>query len=143
MEINNRKARFNYHVLEEYVAGIQLIGSEVKSIREGNANISEAFCYIKDGEIFVKNSFISKYKDASYMNHDETRDRKLLLNKREIKSISKKTIDKGITIVPLKIFELNGKFKMKIAVVKGKKDWDKRNTIKSRDIKRDLDRFYK
>ena len=77
------------------------------------------------------------------MNHDENRDRKLLLNKREIKSISKKTIDKGITIVPLKIFELNGKFKMKIAVVKGKKDWDKRNTIKSRDIKRDLDRFYK
>ena len=142
-KILNKKARFEYHFIKEYSAGIQLFGSEVKSIIAGYCNISESYCYIFDGEIFIKNIYIAKYGEASYQNHEERRDRKLLLHKKEIREISKLTREKGITIIPIE-FDLKGsKFKMKIAVAKGKKLWDKRETIKGNDVKRELERTYK
>ena len=130
MKILNRKASFEYQFIQEYIAGIQLFGSEVKSLRNGNASIGEAFCYIWDGEIFLKNSFISKYTESTYNNHQEKRDRKLLLHKKEIRDISKMTRENGITIVPIELFIKDGRYKIKIAVSKGKKLHDKRESIK-------------
>lgn len=139
-KIENRKAKYEYEFLETYQCGMVLQGSEVKSLSEGNANITEAFIYIQNGEAYVKNMYIAKYSQASYNNHEERNERKLLLNKSEIERISNIVKDKGITIVPLEVYRNNGKFKMKIAVAKGKKDFDKRNAIKERDQKRDYDR---
>jgi SsrA-binding protein len=143
MKILNRKASFEYQFIQEYVAGIQLFGSEVKSLRNGNASIGEAFCYIWDGEIFLKNSFISKYTESTYNNHQEKRDRKLLLHKKEIRDISKMTRENGITIVPIELFIKDGRYKIKIAVSKGKKLHDKRESIKSKDAQREIERSYK
>jgi len=141
MLVLNRKARYEYAVIEEFTAGMVLFGSEVKSIRSGNVTLSESFIFIKDGEVWIKNMHIAKYKQSHKLEvHDESRDKKLLLNKKEIERISKKVIDKGITIIPLGIFISNNKLKMKIAVAKGKKNWDKRETIKERDLKRELQR---
>lgn len=141
MLVLNRKARYEYAVIEEFTAGMVLFGSEVKSIRSGNVTLSESFIFIKDGEVWIKNMHIAKYKQSHKLEvHDESRDKKLLLNKKEIERISKKVIDKGITIIPLGIFISNNKLKMKIAVSKGKKNWDKRETIKERDLKRELQR---
>lgn len=142
-KILNRKAYHEYHILKEYQAGIVLLGSEVKSLRSGNANIGDAFCYVWNGEVFCKNSFISKYKEASYMNHDERRVRKLLLNKKEIKDISKDASETGITLVPLEISTVNGRFKMRIAVCRGKKLYDKRESLKAKDSQREIERYYK
>lgn len=141
--IVNRKARFEYHILKEYTAGIQLLGSEVKSLRSSNANISESYCYIWNNEIFVKNMFISKYEESSWLNHDERRDRKLLLNKSEIREIVKLNQDNGVTIIPLELFIVNGRFKLKIGVAKGKKNFDKRQSIKEREVKREISKDYK
>jgi SsrA-binding protein len=143
MKILNRKASFEYQFIQEYIAGIQLFGSEVKSLRNGNASIGEAFCYIWDGEIFLKNSFISKYTGSTYNNHQEKRDRKLLLHKKEIRDISKMTRENGITIVPIELFIKDGRYKIKIAVSKGKKLHDKRESIKSKDAQREIERSYK
>lgn len=141
MIIKNRKANYLYSILEEFTAGMVLFGSEVKSIRSGNVTLSESFIFIKDGEVWIKNMHVAKYKQSHKLEvHDESRDKKLLLNKKEIERISKKVIDKGITIIPLGIFVSNNKLKMKIAVAKGKKNWDKRETIKERDLKRELQR---
>jgi len=140
MNFVNKKALFEYQVIEEWSAGIQLLGSEVKSLRRNNFNFHESFCYIWDGELFVKNWFISKYFESSYLNHEEKRTRKLLLRKREIGQIEKLSQIKGHTIIPISLFTYKGRFKMKIAVCKGKKNWDKRMSIKSRDIKREMDR---
>lgn len=141
MLVLNRKARYEYAVIEEFTAGMVLFGSEVKSIRSGNVTLSESFIFIKDGEVWIKNMHIAKYKQSHKLEvHDESRDKKLLLNKKEIERISKKVIDKGITIIPLGIFISNNKLKIKIAVAKGKKNWDKRETIKERDLKRELQR---
>lgn len=141
MLVLNRKARYEYAVIEEFTAGMVLFGSEVKSIRSGNVTLSESFIFIKDGEVWIKNMHIAKYKQSHKLEvHDESRDKKLLLNKKEIERISKKVIDKGITIIPLGIFISNNKLKMKIAVAKGKKNWDKKEDIKARDIKLDLKR---
>jgi SsrA-binding protein len=137
-QIKNKKAYFEYHISDEFVAGLQLVGSEIKSIRNNNVNISDGYCFIWDNEIFVKNIFISKYDESSYMNHEERRDRKLLLRKSEIRKIIKLTQDKGVTLIPLEMFPVRGRFKLKIGVAKGKKLYDKRNTIKERDVKRDL-----
>lgn len=137
MKIINRKAYYDYIVLEEYVAGIALESSEVKSLRIGNANMLDSFCYVWNNEIFIKNVHISKHSESSYMNHDEMRDRKLLLRKKEINEITKETKDAGITLVPLEIFTSRGRFKVKIAVVKGKKTWNKKESLKERDIKRE------
>lgn len=142
MLVLNRKSRYEYTVIEEFTAGMVLFGSEVKSIRSGNVTLSESFIFIKDGEVWIKNMHVAKYKQSHKLEvHDESRDKKLLLNKKEIERISKKVIDKGTTIIPLGIFISNNKLKMKIAVAKGKKNWDKRETIKERDLKRELQRI--
>lgn len=133
----NKKARFNYEILEEYTAGMILLGSEVKSIVIGDINFGDSFAYFKDGEIWLKSLHISKYKNSSYNNHDEMRERKLLLNKNEIRKISKMVDTKGITIVPLEMFTLHGKIKVRIGICRGKKTWDKKETIKKRDLERE------
>lgn len=142
-KIVNRKANFEYHFLKEYTAGIELQGSEVKSLRAGNCSLSEGYCFIWNNEIFLKNVFISKYTEATYSNHQEKRDRKLLLHKKEIRDIFKLTRDNGITIIPVEISLINGRFKVRIAVAKGKKLFDKRETLKKQDTQREIDRFYK
>lgn len=139
-KIVNKKAYFEYHIIKDFTAGIQLLGSEVKSLRDNNANISDGFCYIWNNEIFVKNLYIAKYKESSYLNHEERRDRKLLITKKEIRDIIKLLQDNGTTIVPLELFTIKGRFKLKIGVGKGKKLWDKRNSIKEKDIKREIKR---
>jgi SsrA-binding protein len=140
-KIINRKAYFEYHIIKDFIAGIQLVGSEVKSLRQGNANMGDSYCYVWNGEVFIKNLHISKYNESSYLNHDERRDRKLLLNKKEIRDIIKLTQETGITTVPLEIFTMNGKFKVKIGVAKGKKNYDKRESIKKRDADREIRRY--
>lgn len=142
-KILNRKASFEYHFIKEFVAGIQLSGSEVKSLRNGNCSIGEGYCYIWDGEIFLKNIFISKYYESTYNNHQEKRDRKLLLHKKEIREISRLSRENGITVIPVEIFLSKGRFKVKIAVAKGKKLFDKREDLKLKDTKREIERFYK
>lgn len=143
MEIINRKARYNYNVLETYEAGIVLVGSEVKSIKNGNANIGDAYCYISNNEIFLKNSHVSKYDSDKFTNHDELRERKLLLTKKEIQKIKEKTMLPGYTIIPLKMYIVKGLIKVLIGICKGKHDYDKRNDIKDRDNEKELNRIMK
>lgn len=136
MEIVNRQARFNYFIEEEIECGISLAGTEVKSIRSGSANINDSYARVKNGEIYLINMFISKYKDGNIFNHEETRERKLLLHKSEIKKISKQVELNGYTLVPLKIYFVRGKVKVLLGVCKGKKLYDKREAIKKRDLER-------
>lgn len=144
MEIVNRKARHEYNILENYVAGIVLQGSEVKSIKAGKANIGDAYCYISSkNEVWIKNSHVSKYDSDKFTNHEEKRDRKLLLNKKEIRRLKSDIQNPGYTIIPLKMFIMKGKIKVEIALCKGKKDYDKRETIKERDSKKELNRIMK
>jgi SsrA-binding protein len=139
--VNNRKAYYEYHVLDEYEAGIVLVGSEVKSIRDGNVTLLDSFIYFKSGEVWIKNLKVARYAQAHVSEpHEENRDKKLLLTKKEISKISRSMEDMGVTCVPLSIFKKRNKLKVKIGVVKGKKLYDKRNTIKERDLKRDLQR---
>ena len=143
MEIINRKARHEYNILENYTAGIVLQGSEVKSIKAGKANIGVAYCVITNGEVWLKNSHVSKYDSDKFTNHEEKRDRKLLLNKKEIRRLTSDVQNPGYTIIPLKMFIMKGKIKIEIGLCKGKKDYDKRESIKERDSKRELDRIKK
>jgi SsrA-binding protein len=139
--VTNRKAFYEYHVLEEFEAGIVLLGSEVKSIREGNVTLTDSFIYLKSGEVWIKNFKVSRYKQTHFAEkHEENRDKKLLLTKVQIIKISRMMEDKGTTCVPLSVFSKNNKLKVKIGVVKGKKLYDKRQSIKERDIKRELQR---
>jgi SsrA-binding protein len=140
MKIVNKKAYFNFQVLEDFTAGLILLGSEVKSLRENNFNFGDSFIFFKDGEIYVKNMSISKYKEATFQNHEEMRDRKILLTKKEISKISKLTETRGIAMIPLEIFTVRGRFKLKVGVCRGKKEYDKRNSIKERDIEREMRR---
>jgi SsrA-binding protein len=140
MSIDNRRAYFDYTILEEYVAGLKLLGSEVKSLREGNGSITDTYVYINNDEVFVKGMYISKHKESSWMNHEESRDRKLLLTKKQIRDIQKDLKVNGITIVPISLYLFNGNFKLKIAVAKGKKTFDKKQSLKEKDIKRQTDR---
>jgi SsrA-binding protein len=141
MKITNRKAYHEYTVLQDFTAGIILLGSEVKSIRLGNVTISDSYLYLKDGEIWTKNLIIGKYKQTHLLQtHDEKRDKKLLLNRREINRIEKLLQDNGTTIVPLEIFLKNNRIKIKIGVVHGKRQFDKRETIKKRETERDIRR---
>lgn len=139
--IENSRSRYDYEFLREYTAGMILTGSEVKSIRNGNASITEGYVYIKDGEMFAKNIFIGEYKEANIMNHEERRDRKLLLNKHEIREIEKMIQSGGRAIVPVKMFFVKNLVKLHIAVGKGKNKQDKRETIKQRDTERELRRL--
>jgi SsrA-binding protein len=142
--ILNKRATFEYSILEKYVAGIQLQGTEIKSIRLGKANITDAYCTFVSGELVVRNMEISVYDSGTYYNHSPKRDRKLLLNKSEIQKLSNKLKDKGLTIIPLKLFiNERGLAKLEIALAKGKKLYDKRADIKERDIKRELSRQFK
>lgn len=145
INIKNRKAKFEYEWLDQYTAGIQLTGSEIKSIREGEANLKEAYCFFKKGELFVKNMHISEYSHGGLYNHDPIRIRKLLLTKKELKRLeAKKKKDKSLTIVPLKLFiNDRGLAKINIALAKGKKLHDKRRSLKEKDSKREIQRAMK
>jgi len=140
---NNRKARFNYFFEEFYEAGIELRGSEVKSLRDGKANISESYAFDSNGEIFLVNSHIPSYKESSYNNHDPNRNRKLLLNKREINRLIGRVNREGFTLVPTKLYFKKGKAKIEIAVAKGKKQYDKRLVKKKRDWNREKAKYFR
>ena len=139
----NRKAKFNYFFTEFFEAGIVLNGSEVKSLRDGKANISESYAFDHNGEIYLVNSHIPIYKESSYNNHDPKRQRKLLLNKKEINKLMGRINREGYTLIPTKLYFKKGKAKVEIAVAKGKKQFDKRQTIKTRDWNREKARFFK
>ncbi len=138
----NKKAYFSYIILEDYIAGIQLLGSEVKSIKASKVSISESHCLIHNGEMFIRGMHVSEYKQSGkYQNHELTRERKLLLNKSEIVKIGVKVSQKGMTLIPLNIHTTNtGLIKIKIGLGKGKKLYDKKMTIKERDLDRDTER---
>ena len=140
---NNRKSSYLYNFIDKYEAGIQLKGFEVKAIREGNVNIAESYVNIKNNEIFIVGMHIGEYSHSGYATHEPTRERKLLMHKVEISKIKSKFETKGVTIVPLKLYFKNGKAKLEIALAKGKKKWDKRETIKKRDIDREIKRSMK
>ena len=139
----NRKASFNYFFHEVYEAGIVLKGSEIKSVRDGKVNIADSYAVEKDGEIFLINSHIASYKQASFSNHNPIDERKLLLNKKEINKLIGKMQREGFTIVPTKMYFKKGKAKIEIAVAKGKKQYDKRDTKKTRDWNRDKARYFR
>jgi SsrA-binding protein len=142
VEIKNRKAKFDYEWLETFTAGMQLQGTEVKSIRMGKASIAEAYCYFAGEELFVKNMTISEWSHGNIFNHEPLRERKLLLSKRELDKILKSTKDAGITVIPTKVYlSEKGWIKMNIAVARGKKNYDKRQSLKEKDAKRDLARL--
>ena len=142
--IRNRKASFEYHLIETFIAGMALSGTEVKSLRGGKASLQEAYCFIEAGEVFIKGMTINEYKQGSYNNHDPKRTRKLLLKKREIRKLKKALEEKGLTLVPLKVYFSDRNFaKIEIALAKGKKIYDKRADIKEKDTRRELDRALK
>ena len=138
---SNRKATFQYILLDKYEAGISLLGSEVKAIREGKVNVKESYIKIEDYELFITGMNIGDYSHKGYSNHNPIRERKLLLHKKEIVRISKDVNAKGNTIIPIKIYLKNGKIKIQIAIAKGKKIWDKRQSLKEKDIKKKMDRI--
>lgn len=138
----NRKARFDYFVEDSYECGIQLEGTEVKSVKNGSISYPDGFGEIKNGEIFLKNFHISEYSFSSIFNHNPDRPKKLLLHKEEIKRIERKIDQKGYTLVPLDVYLKNGRVKVTLGVCKGKKQYDKRETIKNRDINRDIQREF-
>lgn len=144
INIKNKRASFEYHLIDRYVAGIQLLGTEIKSIREGKANINDSFCSFFEDGLYIRNMHIAEYSFGSFYNHEAKRDRKLLLTKKELKKLKEKGEEKGFTIVPLRIFiSERGFAKVEIALAQGKKDFDKRETIKERETKRELDRVMK
>lgn len=145
ISIQNRKASFEYNFIEKFEAGVVLIGSEVKSIRQNGANISDAYCYFKGGEMFIKNMHISHLKNTkAEEQHDPLRERKLLLNKKEIRKISNELKNQGLTVIPISLYtNERGRMKINIALSKGKKLFDKRNSIKDKDVKRETDRALK
>lgn len=136
----NKKARHNYYIENEYEAGIVLVGTEVKSIREGRVSFKDAYADIKKGEVFLRQLHISPYKFSYYSNHEALRTRKLLLHKYEIKKLIGKIREKGYTLIPLKIYLKNNRVKIQLGLGRGKKLFDKRESIKQKDIKRDMDR---
>lgn len=139
VNIKNKRAKFEYEFLETFVAGIVLRGTEIKSIREGKINLQDGYCHIQNGEVFLRNVHISPYEQGTYLNHEPTRERKLLLNKREIEKLRKKTEEKGLTIIPFRIFTTDRGFaKVEIALAKGKKIHDKRHSLKDKDLKREF-----
>lgn len=141
--IKNRKARHDYHVDDTFEAGLVLRGTEVKSLRDGKASFTDSFAYIKNGEVWLRDFYIKPYEHGSYNNHDPRRERKLLLNKREIRELEKATAQKGFTLVPLKLYFKKGYAKVLIGVAKGKKKYDKRESLKEKDTRRELDRKVK
>ena len=143
IEIKNKKASFDYFIEEEIECGIVLKGTEIKSIRNGQANIKDCYAIIKNNEVFLLNMYIAKYNDASIFNHDERRTRKLLLNEREILKLRDKVEISGYTLVPIKLYFKGNKAKILLGVCKGKKNYDKRESIKEKDVKRDIEKALK
>lgn len=143
MEIVNRKARHDYFINEEYECGIVLSGTEIKSIREGSANFNDSYVIVRNGELYILNMHIGAYKQGNIFNHEETRTRKLLMHKREILKVNDKVRLEGYTLIPLKLYFKNNKAKILVGLCKGKKDYDKREAIKERDIKRTLEKVSK
>ena len=143
MEIINRKAKFDYFIEEEYEAGIVLTGTEIKSVRNGSCNIKDCYGIIKNGVVFLFNMYIGQYKEGNIFNHEETRSRKLLLHKKEIKKLAQAVEVQGLTLVPIKLYFKDNKLKVLLGVCRGKKAYDKRETIKERDIKREVSKNLK
>ncbi len=144
VEIVNRRAQFEYQFLDTYEAGIALTGTEIKSLRGGNANINDAFCFFENGELYIKNMYIKEYAFATYFNHEARRTRKLLLRKLELRKLERRVKERGLTIVPFRLyFSERGFAKLEIALAQGKKSFDKRESIKEKDQRRDFDRMKK
>lgn len=143
MEINNRKARFDYSIEDEIECGIELKGTEVKSIRNGSVNLKDSYAIIRNGEAYLLNAHISLYEEGNIFNHDEVRTRKLLLHKNEILKLNDKIRIEGYTLVPLKMYFVKNKVKVLIGIAKGKKLYDKRETIKKRDTEREIRKQFK
>ncbi len=144
ISIKNRRASFDYSFIETYTAGMVLVGSEIKAIRQGKAALVDSFCYFRKGELYVKNINISEYIESNVYNHETTRERKLLLSKKELEKLEKKMKDQGLTIIPITLFTSDsGYAKLEIALAKGKKLYDKRDSIKEKDINRDMQRKFK
>ena len=143
IEINNRKAKYDYEILDTIEAGIALTGTEIKSIKNGSANLKDSYAIIKNGEAFLLNMHISHYEQGNIFNHNETRTRKLLLHKKEILKLNDKIQMLGYTLVPIKLYFKKGFAKILIGIAKGKKNYDKREAIKKKDIQRDIDKQMK
>ena len=142
INIKNRRATFDYEIIESFTAGIVLTGTEIKSIRLGKASLVDTFCYIENGEVWLKNMYIAEYFFGSYNNHNVRRDRKLLLNKKEIAEMHKYNQQSGFSIIPLRVFiSEKGLAKVVVAIAKGKKEYDKRQSIKEKDLRREMDRM--
>ncbi|MBQ7820136.1 MAG: SsrA-binding protein SmpB [Bacteroidales bacterium] len=144
INIKNKRASFDYELIEKYRAGIVLTGTEIKSIRQGKAGLVDTFCYFVNGELWVKNMYIAEYFYGSYNNHNSRRDRKLLLTKKELRKIARTDKEAGFSIIPTRLYiDENGRAKLDIAVARGKKSYDKRESIKEREDKRSMDRMFK
>ena len=144
VDIRNKRATFDYIVLDRYTAGIVLTGTEIKSIRAGKAGLVDTFCYIHNGEVWVKNMYVAEYGRGSYGNHLPRRDRKLLLNRREIRALAEATKAPGFTLVPLRLFiNDDGRAKVDVALCRGKKEFDKRASLREKDDRREMDRAIK
>ena len=144
VQIKNKRAEFDYEVLDRYTAGLVLTGTEVKSIRAGKASLVDTFCYIYNGEVWVKNMYLAEYDFGSYNNHNTRRERKLLLQKKEIRQLQEETKAPGFTLVPLKLFfDENGRVKMQLGLCRGKKEYDKRQSLREKDDRREMDRAMK
>jgi SsrA-binding protein len=142
INIRNRQASYEFELLDKYIAGLVLMGTEIKSIREGKVNLQDGYCYFNNGELFVKGVNITPYAQGTHYNHEEQRERKLLLKRMELKKLERKVEEKGLTLVPVRLFINDRGFaKLEIALARGKKTHDKRDNIKERDAKRELDRL--
>ena len=144
ISIKNRKVSFEYELIERFNAGMQLVGTEIKSIRNGNVNLTDSYCQFFNGELYVKNLHIAEYELGTHNNHLAKRDRKLLLNRQELRKLERKVKESGLTIVPVRLYiNEKGLAKLEISLARGKKTYDKRESIKQKDTKRDLDRMIK
>lgn len=144
VEVKNRRAEFEFELLEKFVAGVMLLGTEIKSLREGSGNIAEAYCLFRDEELYIKSMNIPEYSHGTYANHEPLRLRKLLLTKRELRRIEAKVKERGLSIVPVRLFiSERGHAKIEIALARGKKKFDKRETLKQKENKREMDRVMK
>ncbi len=143
MEILNKEARFNYFILEELECGISLLGTEIKSLREGKANLKDSYAIIRHNEVFLLNMYIKEYNEGNIFNHEERRTRKLLLHKNEIRKLSKSVLQEGCTLVPLKLYFVKNRAKILLGLCKGKKKFDKRETIKQRELNREASKLHK
>ncbi len=143
MEIKNKKANYDYFIEESIECGIELKGTEIKSLRKGSADIKDCFAIVKNNEVFLLNMYIAKYEEGNRFNHDERRTRKLLLHKKEIKKIKEKVEREGYSLIPIKVYLLRGRAKLLLGVCRGKKNYDKRETIKERDLRREEQNIYR